>query len=100
MNETNDKTPTPQTGCRLRDFAEIGGRCRCPACEANWQVLAGAVRTMRVSAQSEFRSGVNDLIAQIQRFADAAEGAIGEISVDEAWAGVQRTCDDAIRSHR
>lgn len=46
---------------------------------------------LRLNAQGGFRLGVEGIISEIRRFADAAEQAIGEISIDEAFTGIERT---------
>jgi hypothetical protein len=52
--------------------------------------LRKVTRMMRQSAQASFRLGVEALIAEMRRYADAASDALGEISLDEAWTGIER----------
>jgi hypothetical protein len=59
--------------------------------------LRAVVHQLRVTAQGDFQADVERLITEIRRFAGAAEKALGEISVDEAWTGVRRTIDAFFR---
>jgi hypothetical protein len=52
--------------------------------------LQRVLTTMRSEAQGMFAVGVEALISELRGFAKAAEGAIGEISVAEAWTGIER----------
>jgi C4-dicarboxylate-specific signal transduction histidine kinase len=58
--------------------------------------LKAMVAGMRQTAQVGFREGVDGIISEIRRFAVAAEGAIGEISIDEALEGVARVVTDRV----
>lgn len=58
--------------------------------------LQAMVRGMREGAQGAFGEGVEAMISEIRRFAAAAEQAIGEISIDEAFEGVARTVNDRV----
>ncbi len=44
------------------------------------------------AARLGFLGGIEAYVAMVRRFGLAAEGALGEISVDEAWQGVERLC--------
>ena len=58
--------------------------------------LVETVRTMRVDAQSAYREGVEGIIGEIRRVAHAAERAIGEISIDEAFQVIERTVRERV----
>jgi len=54
---------------------------------------------MRIRAQKDFDDGVDALIAEIRRAANAASGALGEISVAEAWAVIRRVASEELAKH-
>ena len=58
--------------------------------------LKQTVMDMRLNAQGSFRVGVEALIVEIRRVAAAAESALGDISVDEAWQAVERTVRERV----
>lgn len=60
------------------------------------ELLAQRTTMLRRAAVEGFHDGVEDLIAELRRYAAAAENAIGEISVDEAWAGLRRIVDEKV----
>lgn len=58
--------------------------------------LRDTVKVMREGAQGAYREGVEALISEVRRYAVAAENAIGEISLDEAFQGVRGIVVDRI----
>lgn len=52
--------------------------------------LQSHVAALRTIAQEEFVEGLLDLIGELRLFGGAATQAIGEISVAEAWEGIER----------
>ena len=58
--------------------------------------IRSVVRDARVDAQGAFGAGVEAMISEMRRFAAAAEKAIGEISIDEAFHGIARVVNERV----
>ena len=63
------------------------------------ETLRAITRKLRRQAVQEFRLGVEELLRVIDTSAHEIEASLGEYSLDEGWAAMERACTRVIHRH-